>query len=529
MRRRDFIKLSSAAGVAGVVGSHFDTAAANPMYAQAGGFDLHPFIKRNPGAVFVYHTDIKQKTDQKDINDAAYKLAREMFVSTSGGAGYPNSTKIAGKPNWTCAPQDSEDPTGSMGIITDLGFTEGYFNGIKSKGPQNIYLRECACPPQWEPLGMRALADRNNFDLKNLVAMDPWEYGDDIIFKEVNGVVFKEIGFQAPMAAPNSFMVNIAKFKTHRKGVTGTVKNLQGIAARRFHQFCSTSDPFRSLDVGYHKYYQPNHVEKIAELHKQHVEMGIPRWNERMARPPGNAGLRQEYWVQRMLDAYSVIPISQGIHILEGVYWRDGDGFAAGPWNGKPKDYMCNMTLFGMDPFRIDLVAHWLAGHEPGNFGLFHIGIERGFANLLDPFDVPIFTWNNGRARRTRLNRLTRTPLLMEYNQKEGEDMYIMVDEPFDYKHWKKTGKIATIEPSIQAIGTDTNNNIVMEMSVPEKGDVYVDILNNQGELVWRMRANDLEPGNHQVVWDGFASPGVYNTYVKGMSWDAESQMVIYT
>ena len=115
------------------------------------------------------------------------------------------------------------------------------------------------------------------------------------------------------------------------------------------------------------------------------------------------------------------------------------------------------------------------------------------------------------------------------YNQKEGEERYHLCDEPFDYKTWKKTGKIAAIEPSIRAIGTDSNNHIVMDMSVPKKGDVYVDILNNQGELIWRMYADDLEPGVHQVVWDGFASPGLHSTYVKGMGWDAERQMVIYT
>jgi len=480
--------------------------------------------------VFINLTDIKEKTDSKGINNVAYKLAREMFVSTSGGAGYPNSTKIAGKPNWTCAPQDKDDPTESMGIITDINYTEGYFNGIRSRGPQQIYLRDCACPYQWEPLGITDMAKRSNFDLTNLVAKDPWEYENgEIVFKEVNGVVFKEIGLQSPIAAPNSFLVNVAKFKTHRKGVTGAIKNLQGTAARRFHQFCSTSDAFRTLDSGYHRFYQPGHMEKINELHKKHVDAGIPRWNEKMARPPFNSGLRQEFWVQRMLDAYSVLPVSEGIHIIEGIYWRDGDGFAAGPHNGKGKDHMCNMTLFGKDPFRTDLVAHWLAGHEPGNFGLFHIGIEKGFSNVLDPFDVPIYLWKDGKAKKTQLNKLKRTPLLMEYNQKEGEGLYIMVDEPFDYKAWKKTGKTASVEPSIRAIGTDSNSHIVMDMNVPQRGDVYVDILNNEGELVWRMRANDLEPGVHQVVWDGFNQPGMYNTYVKGMGWDAENEMVIYS
>ena len=116
----------------------------------------------------------------------------------------------------------------------------------------------------------------------------------------------------------------------------------------------------------------------------------------------------------------------------------------------------------------------------------------------------------------------------MYYNHREGkEDYFHMVNEPFDYKYWKANGKIRTA--SIEAIGTDSNNNIVMDMTVPEKGDVYVDILNSQGEVVWSMRAPDLEPGNHQVVWDGFCQPGIYNTYVKGMGWDAEKEIVIYS
>ena len=532
MKRRDFIKLSSTAGVAGVVGSHFD-AAANPLYAQqASGFDLHPFIKAHPEAVFVYLTDVKEKTDQKGTYDAGHKLASEMFVQTSGGAGFPNSTKIACKPNWTCVPQDRNDP-GLMGIITDLGFTEGYCNGIKSKGPQQIYLRDCACPVQWEQLGFVEMAKRNNFDLTDVVSKDPWEYGEgDIVYKKIdNGVVLKEIPYQGPMVAPDSFLVNIAKYKTHAYvGITTAVKNLQGIAARRIHRFCGFGDPFRQLEEGYHRFFIPNYLDRIAELHKQHVEAGVPRWNERMERSPFNSGLLTEQWAQRMCDSYSVIPMmSAGINVVEGIYWREGD-FQHGPHDGKAMDFMVNMSLFGKDAFRIDVISHWLAGHEPGNFGLFHIGIERGFLDVLDPFDIPVYLWENGSARKIELTELKRTPLLTNYiGRKEGEDLYRLCNEPFDYKAWKETGKIARIEPSIKVIGTDSNNHIVMDMSVPEKGDVYVDILNSRGEAVWSMHAPDLEPGSHQVVWDGFDQPGMYNTYVKGMEWDAENEMVIYT
>ena len=75
----------------------------------------------------------------------------------------------------------------------------------------------------------------------------------------------------------------------------------------------------------------------------------------------------------------------------------------------------------------------------------------------------------------------------------------------------------------------DAHNNVVMELSLPEHDNVYVDVLNNKGKVIWRLIADDLDPGVHQVVWDGFDQPGIYNVYVKGMGWDAEKQMVIYS
>jgi hypothetical protein len=45
-----------------------------------------------------------------------------MFVKTRKGKGYPNSTKITCKPNWTASRIDKNDPTANMGITTDLNF-----------------------------------------------------------------------------------------------------------------------------------------------------------------------------------------------------------------------------------------------------------------------------------------------------------------------------------------------------------------------------------------------------------------------
>jgi hypothetical protein len=239
-----------------------------------------------------------------------------------------------------------------------------------------------------------------------------------------------------------------------------------------------------------------------------------------------------EQWVQRMLDSYSVTPT--GINMVEAIYGLDGNGFGSGPHDGKGETYMSNQVVFGIDAFRVDIITHWLAGHEPGNFGLFHIGIERGLSDVLNPFDIPVYLWKNGMAKKVKLDSFTRTPLLTSYlrrnNDGQNEEKYHMCDEPFDYSSWELTGKVNRREaPSIRALGTNANDKVVMEMSVPDTGDVYVDILNRRGEVIWRMEAEGLEPGKHEVVWDGFSQPGIYNVYVKGMTWDAEREMVIYT
>ena len=70
--------------------------------ASGPGFNVHPFIRNNPEAVFIYLTDVKSKRDTDDIREAGYKLAKELIVKTPT-EGYPNSTRVNVKPNWTSA------------------------------------------------------------------------------------------------------------------------------------------------------------------------------------------------------------------------------------------------------------------------------------------------------------------------------------------------------------------------------------------------------------------------------------------
>ena len=195
---------------------------------------------------------------------------------------------------------------------------------------------------------------------------------------------------------------------------------------------------------------------------------------------------------------------------------------------------MSNIVIFGMDRFRVDNITHWLAGHEPGNLGLFHIGIERGFTDVLDPHDIPVYSWKGGKASMAKLNDFDRIPLVTYYLQRDyngqNEPMFHLCDEPFDYSAWKAGKRIGECsKPSFRELGYDANNRLVMELSLPKRDDIHVDVVNSRGEHVWRLIADDVEPGVHQVVWDNFTAPGLYGFYVKGMGWNAVREIPIYT
>ncbi|MBN1291944.1 MAG: DUF362 domain-containing protein [Candidatus Latescibacteria bacterium] len=536
MKRRDFIKSSTAAGFSGILAQACSTAHQNARRTTGPGFDLHPFVKAHPEAVFITHTSVASKRDIDDIHSAGAKLAKELIVKSPSG-GFPNSTKITVKPNWTCAsPQDGHAVYEKLGVNTDPNFIAGWVNGMREAGPRDYYIRECACPQSWADMGWVEMTEKNNIDFRDLSSMDYWELekGDLYFIKTPKGVVFKEIGFMSPMNEPDTFLVNIAKMKAHGMGITATIKNLQGISGHRFHQMCTGHDQIRKrFGIRYDKFFQKNFEKRIEELHAQHVADGYPRWD----RPDPNGGLRMETWVQRMLDSLSVTPTA--LNMVEGIYSQDGNGFGTGPheklgpYEVSSRDYMSNIIIFGANPFRVDIITHWLAGHEPGNFGLFHSGIERGMSDVLDPFDIPVYNWKDGQAELARLIDFKRTPLVTYYLPRDynggTEDHFHLCDEPFDYSAWKKGARVGDCTPSIKDIGRDSQNRVVMELSLPKKEWVYVDVLDRDGEIVTRLITDELEPGNHQVVWDGFASPGLYSAYVKGMGWDAVHEIVTYS
>ena len=149
MKRRDFIKTSAIGGVSGLVGQGCSTLGKTGRISGP-GFDVHPFVKNHPEAVFIHLTDVKSKRDIDDIRGVGRRLSKELIVKTSSG-GYPMSTGITVKPNWTSAgPRDDKPVYEKLGINTDPNFIEGWVQAMKEVGPQKYYIRECCCPTQWD-------------------------------------------------------------------------------------------------------------------------------------------------------------------------------------------------------------------------------------------------------------------------------------------------------------------------------------------------------------------------------------------
>ena len=181
--------------------------------------------------MFIYRTDVKSKRDSDAIREAGYKLAKDLIVKSTTG-GYPETTRVVIKPNWTTAsPMDGNPVYEKLGTNTDPNFIVGWVEGMREAGPHKYYIRESGSPHLWGDMGYYLFAERNDIDLRDMSSMDMWELKrGDLNFIEIpDGVVFRKAAYMAPVNEPDTFLVDIAKFKSHGMGITATIKNLQGL------------------------------------------------------------------------------------------------------------------------------------------------------------------------------------------------------------------------------------------------------------------------------------------------------------
>jgi hypothetical protein len=510
--RRQFVQSSLLAGA----GLMISPVKRNFTDAKSSYFSVHPFILQYPDSVFIMKTNVDKKTNSTAMKSAGLDFGRSVFGLTDNAIeGIPLTHKIVIKPNLTCRSRGSSGYTieRSMGIVTDAYFVEGIIESLKelSLAANQFYIREVNCADDFQDGGYTQMAARTGIDLKGIDTPASALSPDQIQWVDVpNGVWFRKIPYLWPVNAPGTFLLNISKFKAHGMGLTLCSKNLQGTIAMNYQAHCTTyGNNMSGVDPGH---LNPTANSDILSNYNRHVKKSIPRWD----RPGSEGGLWQETWATRCLDNNSVT--FAGLHIIEGIYGRDGN-FMEGPGpQNLATDYMTNYIIFGRNQFYVDIVGHYLGGHEPGNFGLFHMALERGMITTFNPMEIAVYNWDPASGPSlTDLNSLQRYPLKTYYLQRDyngqNESRWHLVNEPYYYN----TTGIDNIPGNPESFYLKQNfpnpfkNTTKLSFHIPGEGHVGIDILNNNGRVIETISDKQLAPGDYNISWNRGNHPsGLY-------------------
>ena len=499
----------------------------------SGYFGVHPFVEQHPEAVFILRTQVDYKTNSDACKRVGLDFGRSVFVPMDN-TGVPVTCNIATKPNLTA--HDAVDKKrgltleDTMGIATDVFFVEGLFESLKELGVAGarMHTRDVNGSGVIEPRGYVAMGQRVGATVapvKNSMATRD-DANDDgaFVWKEVpGGVVSTQLPYLWPFNAPHSWNLNVAKFKAHEMGMTLACKNWQGAHPSPFQRYCAALPDIDSMQklekVISKECIHPKVREVVAANFKRHTA-SIPRWDTPdVSRndPKYNeayyyTALCMELWAHRTIDNHAASPM--GLHIIEGIYGRDGD-FNNGPnplgnennYDGRAWDYMTNIVIFSKSPYLADIVGHWLGGHEPGNFGLFHIAMERGQLDVLNPLNIPVYEWQDGVAVRRPLTSFTRTPLRSFYlQQRTKEPLWHLCNEAFDYSKVSETKLSIPAKPTTRVLNrhypSANNPQLAIEYSVPETGWVLVEILDRSDNNLEVISNAICDPGYHMAAWN---------------------------
>jgi hypothetical protein len=529
--RRDFLKSSSV--LCGSVGFLSRASIFATESKPSGYFGVHPFVDQHPEAVFILRTQVDYKTNSDACKRVGLDLGRSVFVPMDD-TGTPVTYNIAAKPNLTA--HDAVDKKrgltleDTMGIATDVNFVEGLFESLKELGVagSRMHTRDTNGGGVIEPRGYVAMGQRVGatvVPVKNTIATredanDP----EAFVWKEVpGGVVHTQLPYLWPFNARDSWNLNVAKFKAHEMGLTLTSKNWQGSHAAPYQQYCGKwpdIDSLTKLGKLIDKESIHPQVREVVEPNFRRHTGTIPRWDTPdvpQKDPAYNdayyyTALCMELWAHRTIDNHAASPM--GLHMIEGIYGHDGD-FNNGPnpfgnennYQGRAWDYMSNIVIFGKSPYLVDIVGHWLGGHEPGNFGLFHIAMERGKLEVMNPMHIPVYEWQDGVAVRRPLTSFTRTPLRSFYLQQRGkEPLWHLCNEPFDYTKVSEKQLRIPARPATRVLNQHypnaNNPRLAIEFSVPERGWALVEILDQSGNNLEVIASAICEAGYHMAAWN---------------------------
>lgn len=385
-------------------------------------FDLHPFIRQNPKAVFVRRTHVRHKMDGPAKLREGLALARQIFVS-SPRPGIPVTHRIILKPNYCAVTDRKRPPEENWGTGTDPQFYEGMVRGLKELGLREFHFIEANGYHLWNRRGWVDTNGRLGVRMNDPERrVRDFRQGRGVTWSKVpDPVVFTRIPHFAPVNEPDTWMLNIAKWKGSEMCLSQTAKNAQGLVVLPYVRFCHgwkmvTGVPgFMKPDI------HPQAESVLNRLFERHRRAGYTRYDAPSAFTP----MDQEIWAQKTCDNLSTL--KTGLAMLEGIYARDGDGFRIG------HDILANMVIFGQDLFRVDVIGLYLGGHEPGNINLPRIACERGLTDTFNPWEIPLYEWTGEGPVPRRLTDFVRVPLPSMYLPRAGEPKMHLVNEPFDY------------------------------------------------------------------------------------------------
>jgi len=417
--RRDFLRMSS-------MGTGM--AASAPLWAVPSRtprqyFGLHSFIEANPKAVFIRRTHVPHKMDSAAKMEEGLRLAREIFVPLDQ-PGVPVTHRIILKPNHTSIRPKQRPIEETWGAGTDPHFYEGLVTGLREIGPRKFWFIEANDFQGWNLRGYLDINERLGIEM-NEPSRRPRNFRDgfEMTWSKVpDSVVYTRIPHYAPVNEPDTWLLNIAKWKAHGMCMSLSVKNEQGLVVLPYVRFCSGWPMVLGVPDHMKPDIHPEVEQRVNRYFDSHLKTGYRRY----ASKDSLGGIQQEIWAHKTCDNMSVL--KTGLAMIEGITGRDGDGF------GQGQDYLTNLVMFGKDKFRLDIVALWLGGHEPGNVHLYRIAKERGLSDTFNPWEVPIFEWVNGQAIPRKLTDFERTPLKSYYLRLDGEPQFHLANEPFDYE-----------------------------------------------------------------------------------------------
>ncbi len=509
--RREFLKASVVAG-SGL--SLSVRALASRSQDKSGYFGVHPFVESHPNAVFIMRTNVDDMNNSEAKFNAGLDLARSVMLPRGEeDGGIPLSHLIPIKPNLTSRGKwDSKwTEAKTRSVVTDADFTEGFLNGLLELGIEGsqMYIREVNTPEDFEIGGFGnpflsepgGVAGRIGAEIRDLSKEVGVIDEADVVWSDVSdGVYFTKMPHLWPINTPDSWLLNIAKLKAHGMGLTLTGKNLQGTVVHNYQRFAYG---LKWLDMKAEHHTQDG-LTVIQESYNSHKTI-IPRWDK-----PGttwNSGLGMESWAHCTLDNHTVT--KPGFNIIEGIVGRDGNAFVRGPGpDGLAQEFLTNVLIFGMNPFYVDNIGHWLGAHEPGNFGLFHIAVERGFAQTFNPHEIPVYEWfTDSTAKLMSLDDFERTPLKTLYLQRDydgqNEDYYHLCDEPFEYP---APSGVEQTEPSAVVLNQNFPNPFnpytSIEYTIHTSGHTRLEIYSSTGQLADVLVDGTCQEGTHMAVWN---------------------------